>query len=152
MSWIIVYHQVSRSKISHLVLYVDDILLATNDLSTFHEVKQFLSKNYDMKDMGAASYVIGIKIHRETSRGVLGLSHETYINKVLKKFRMENYSPTTALIMKSDMFSLDQCPKNDLEWEKMGDITYALVVGSLMYAQVYTKLGIAYVVGVLGIY
>ena len=62
-----IYHKVSGSKICYLVLYVDNIFLATNDLGTLHEVKQFLSKNFDMKDMGESSYVIGIKIHRERS-------------------------------------------------------------------------------------
>nr|KYP46701.1 Retrovirus-related Pol polyprotein from transposon TNT 1-94 [Cajanus cajan] len=79
-----VYQKVSGSKICFLVLYVDDILLATNDKGMLYEVKQFLSKNFDMKDMGEASYVIGIKIHRERSRGILGLSQETYINKEKK--------------------------------------------------------------------
>ena len=102
-----IYHKVSGSKICYLVLYVDDILLATNDLGTLHEVKQFLSKNFDIKDMGETSYVIGIKIHRERSRGILGLSQETYINKVLKRFWMEICSPITTPIMKGDRFSLD---------------------------------------------
>ena len=62
-----IYHKVSGSKICYLVLYVNDILLATNDVRTLYEVKQFLSKNFDMKDMGEASYVIGIKIRRERS-------------------------------------------------------------------------------------
>ena len=62
-----IYHKVNGSKICYLVLYMDDILMATNDLGTLHKVKQFLSKNFDMKDMGGASYVIGIKIHRERS-------------------------------------------------------------------------------------
>ena len=38
-----IYHKVSGSKIYYLVLYVDDILLATNDVKTLYEVKQFLS-------------------------------------------------------------------------------------------------------------
>ena len=45
-------HKISENKICFLVLYVDDILLATNDMGTLYEVKQFLSKNFDMKDMG----------------------------------------------------------------------------------------------------
>ena len=49
------------------MLYVDNILLATNDKGLLYEVKQVISKNFDMKDMGKASYVIGIKIHRERS-------------------------------------------------------------------------------------
>jgi hypothetical protein len=80
------YQKVSGSKICFLVLYVDDILLAINDKGLLHEVKQFLSKNFDMKDMSEASYVIGIKIYRDRFQGILGLSQETYINKVLKRF------------------------------------------------------------------
>ena len=60
---------------------MDDILLATNDKGMMHGVKQFLSKNFYMKDMGEASHVIGIKIHRDRSRGILGLSQETYIKQ-----------------------------------------------------------------------
>jgi len=69
-----IYHKVSESKICFLALYVDDILLVANDWGLIHEVKQFLSKNFDMKDMGDASYVISIKIHRDRPRGILGLS------------------------------------------------------------------------------
>jgi len=53
--------KVSGSKICFLVLYVNDIVLATNDKGLLYEVKQCLSKNFDMKDMGETSYVIGIK-------------------------------------------------------------------------------------------
>ena len=38
------------------MLYVGDIPLATNDKGLLYEVKQFLSKNFDMKEMGEASY------------------------------------------------------------------------------------------------
>ena len=74
-----IYQKVNGSKICFLMLYMNDILLATNDKGLLYEVKQFLSKNFDMKDMGEASYVIGIKIHGERSRGILGLSQETYM-------------------------------------------------------------------------
>ena len=62
-----IYQKVSGSRVCFLVLYVDDILLATKDKGLLYEVKQFLSKKFYMKDMGEASYVIDIKIHREIS-------------------------------------------------------------------------------------
>ena len=144
-----IYQKVSGSKICFVVLYVDDILLATNDKGLLYEVKQFLSKNFDM---GEASYVIGSKIHRERSQGILGLSQETYINKVLERFNMKNCSPSVTPILKGDRFDLNQCPKNDFEWEHMKNIPYTSAVGSLMYAQVCTRLNIAFAVGVLGRY
>ncbi|XP_047180270.1 secreted RxLR effector protein 161-like [Vigna umbellata] len=147
-----IYQKVSGSKICFLVLYVDDILLAINDKGMLYEVKQFLLKNFDIKDMGVASYVIGIKIHRERSRGILGLSQETYINKVLARFNMKDCSPSVVPIIKGDKLELSQCPKNDLEREQMKNIPYASVVESLMYAQVCTRPDIAFAVGVLGRY
>ena len=147
-----IYQKVSGSKTCFLVLYIDGILLATNDKGMMHGVKQFLSKNFDMKDMGEASYAIGIKIHRDRSRGILGLSHETYINKVLERFRMKDCSPSVAPIIKGDKLSLNQCPKNDLEKESMKNIPYASPVGSLMYAQVCIRPDIAYAIEMLGRY
>nr|CAN61066.1 hypothetical protein VITISV_004412 [Vitis vinifera] len=80
-----VYHKFSGSKYIFLVLYVDDILLATNDISILHDTKRFLSKHFEMKDLGDASFVLGIQIHRDRSRGILGLSQRTYIDKVLQR-------------------------------------------------------------------
>jgi len=57
-----IYLKASGSKVIFLILYVDDILLATNDFSLLHDTKKFLSSNFEMKDMGEASYVIGIEI------------------------------------------------------------------------------------------
>ena len=69
-----IYMKVSGSKFIFLVLYVDDILLATNDLGLLYEIKKYLSKNFEMKDMGEATYMIGIEIFRDRSQGLLGLS------------------------------------------------------------------------------
>ena len=141
-----IYQRVSGSRTHFLVLYMDDILLAINDKGMMHGVKQFLSKNFDTKYMGETSYVIGIKIHRDKSRGILGLSQETYINKVLEIFQMKDCLPSVSPIMKGDKLSLNQCPKNDLEKESMKNISYASAVGSLIYAQVCTRPDIAYTV------
>ena len=65
---------------------------------------------------------------------------------------MKDCSPSVAPIMKGDKFNLNQCPKNDLEREQMKDIPYASVVGSLMYAQVFTRPDISFIVGMLGRY
>ena len=50
------------------------ILLATNDLSLLYETKMFLSNNFEMNYMGEVTYVIGIEILWNRSRGMLSLS------------------------------------------------------------------------------
>jgi hypothetical protein len=147
-----IYLKVSGSKVIFLVLYVDDILLASSDLGLLHETKQFLSQNFEMKDLGEASYVIGIEIHRDRNQRILKLSQNAYIEKVLGRFGMKNCSTSVAPITKGDKFSKDQCPQNALEQEQMKNISYASTVGSLLYAQVCTRPDIAMAVGMLGRY
>ncbi|KAM2774891.1 hypothetical protein COP1_019727 [Malus domestica] len=57
-----------------LILYVDDILLACNNALLLRDTKRFLSKHFEMKDMGDAAFVLGVQITRDQSRGLLGLS------------------------------------------------------------------------------
>ena len=65
---------------------------------------------------------------------------------------MQNCKPRDTPVAKGDKFSLNQCPKNDLEKEEMQKISYASAVGSLMYAQVCTHPDIAYITEMLGRY
>ncbi|GJW37872.1 retrovirus-related pol polyprotein from transposon TNT 1-94 [Tanacetum coccineum] len=77
----------SRSNFIILVFYVEDILLTSNNIDLLHESKHFLSRNFDMKDLGEASYVIRIEIHRDRANGTLGLSQKAYIERILNRFQ-----------------------------------------------------------------
>ena len=118
-----VYHKFIGSKHIFLVLYVDDILLATNDTCILYQTKKFLSKNYEMKDLGEASFVLGIQIHRDRSRGILGLSQKNYIDTLLKRFDMLDGKLRNILIAKGDKFSLNQYPKRKCEIEEMKSLS-----------------------------
>ena len=147
-----IYMKVSGSKFAILVLYVDDILIAANDMGMLSDVKKYLSSNFEMKDMGEASFVIGIEIIRNRSQGLLSLSQKGYIDKVLKRYGMDKCSIGKAPIQKGDQFSKMQCPKNELERKEMERIPYASVVGSLNYVQTCTRPDISFAVGMLGRY
>ena len=58
-----VYQKISGSKFIFLVLYVDGILLATNDIGILNETKRFLSNNFEMKGLGETFFLLGIQIH-----------------------------------------------------------------------------------------
>ena len=49
------------SDVMFLVLYVDDILLIENNISVLQSVKFWLSKNFSMKDLGEATYILGLR-------------------------------------------------------------------------------------------
>jgi hypothetical protein len=55
-----IYAMFRNEKFIFLILYVDDILLASSDVSLLLEIKMFLSTNFDMKDLGEASFVLEI--------------------------------------------------------------------------------------------
>jgi hypothetical protein len=55
-----VYVKFKNEKYIFLILYVDDILLTSSDVGLLLETKKFLSSKFDMKDLGEASFVLGI--------------------------------------------------------------------------------------------
>ena len=144
--------KVNGRKYIFLVLSIDDKLLATNDTDMLVETKQLLFSHFDIKDLGEASYVLGIQILHDRSSGFLRLSQKTYIERIMKKFNMQSCSSGKAQIVKGDRFSKGQCPQNDIERDKMKAVPYSSVVGSLMYAQVRTHPNIAFANRVLGRY
>ena len=73
-----------------VVPYVDDIFLIGNNVETLSNVKKWLAEKFQMKDLGMASYVLGIQIIRDRKNKLLALSQDNYIYKVLERFSMEN--------------------------------------------------------------
>jgi hypothetical protein len=52
-------------------VYVDDILLVSNDVNLLHEKKKLLSSRFNKNVLGEMSLVIRIEIHRDRRKGVL---------------------------------------------------------------------------------
>ena len=69
-----------------ICLYRDDMLIFGTDLDRVIETKPFLNSKFEMKDMGEAYYVLGIKITRYRTNKKLSLSQRSYLKNVLKKF------------------------------------------------------------------
>ncbi|KAK2978083.1 hypothetical protein RJ640_001501 [Escallonia rubra] len=120
---------------------------ARNDMSSIVATKQWLSSTFEMKDMGEANYVLGVKIVRDRPKRLFSLSQETYIKKVIERFRMHNSKPIDTLMDKACTLTTDQCPKNDEEKNRMSKVPYAAAVGSMMYAMLCTRPDICYAVG-----
>ena len=102
--------KVSVRKYIILVLYVADILPAANDTDLLVETKQLLFSHFDMKDLGETSYIFGIQILSDKPSGILRLSQQAYIERILKRFNMQSCSSSKTPIVKGDIFSKGQCP------------------------------------------
>ena len=83
------YKKVSGSSIAFLILHVDDILLIGNVVEFLDSIKGYLNKNFSMKDLGEAAYLLGIMIYRDRSRRLIRLSMSTYLDNILKEFKMD---------------------------------------------------------------
>ncbi|KAK9024988.1 hypothetical protein V6N11_064889 [Hibiscus sabdariffa] len=131
-----VYKKFSGSIVSFLILYVDDILIIGNDIPTLQSVKAWLSSCFSMKDLGEAAYILGVKINRDRSRRLLGLSQSTYIDKVLKRFNMEASKKGFLPMTHGISLLKEMCPSTSKERERMSQIPYASTIGSIMYAMI----------------
>ena len=71
-----------------------------------------------MKDLGEAAYILGIKIYRDRSRRLIGLSQSTYLDKVLKEFKMEQAKKGFLPVLQGVRLSKTQCPTTAEDREK----------------------------------
>ena len=92
-----------------------------------------------MKDLGEAAYILGIKIYRDRSRRLIGLSQSTYLDKVLKKFKMDQAKKGFLHVLQGVKLSKTQSPTTAEDRKRMKVIPYASAIGSIKYAMLYTR-------------
>nr|KAJ0197947.1 hypothetical protein LSAT_V11C700362840 [Lactuca sativa] len=147
-----VYVKASGSIVSFLVLYVNDILLIGNDVPMLQEVKSWLGKCFAMKDLREAAYNLGIRIVRNRSKKLIGLSQNTYLDKVLKRFSMENSKKGELPIQCNAKLSKTQSPSIEVEIAEMSRVPYIFVVGSIMYVMTCTRPDVSFALSMVSRY
>ena len=135
-----VYYRYGGGQGVILCLYVDDILIFGTSTSVIDEIKSFLSRCFDMKDLGPADVILNIKLIKSEDGISLNQSH--YAEKILSRFGFEDYkiSPTPY----------DASIKlRKFEGEGKDQLRYSQIIGSLMYLAGATRPDITYAVSKL---
>ena len=108
------------------------MLIARSSIKEINNLKKQLSKQFAMKDLGAAKQIPGMRIIRDKA------------NSTLNKAK-----PVSTPLVSHFKLSKEQSPKIEEEREHMSKVPYASAIGSLMYAMVCTRPDIVHAVGVM---
>ncbi|GJX47887.1 retrotransposon protein, putative, ty1-copia subclass [Tanacetum coccineum] len=130
-----VYQKASGSNVTFLILYVDDIIIMGNPIPSLQSVKTYIGKCFAMKDLGEASFILRIKIYRDRSKQLIGLSQSAYMDKILKRYRMDNSKHGYTPMQERLDLNKTQGASTLGEVKRMQNVPYALAVGSIMYAK-----------------
>jgi hypothetical protein len=82
------YKKASGCTLIFMNLYVDEILLIRNGIPLMENVKISLRKSFSMKNLGDASYILGMKIYRDRSQSLIGVSQTLYTDKMFNRFNV----------------------------------------------------------------
>ena len=126
-----------------ICLYVDDMLIMGSNNEVIKTTKKMLNNKFNMKDLGVADVILGIKISKTSDGLILSQSH--YIEKILKKFKQDDNSSTRTPVDVNLHLS-----KNN--GKSISQQEYAQAIGSLMYVMNCTRPDIAYAVSKLSRY
>ena len=66
------------------------MLIAAKSRAEINKLKQLLSSEFEMKDLGAAKKILGMEIWRDRDAGLLYVSQQKYIEKLLQAFYMDH--------------------------------------------------------------
>jgi hypothetical protein len=124
-----------------LCLYVDDIMIFGTSLNVIKEVKEFLSQNFEMKDLGETDVILNIKLVREGDGGVT-LLQSHYVEKVLSRFGYSDWKPAPTPYDASTILKKNKRIMRD-------QLRYYQIIGSLMYLASATRTDISFTVSKL---
>ncbi|GJW63883.1 retrotransposon protein, putative, ty1-copia subclass [Tanacetum coccineum] len=128
-------YMANGSNVTFLVLYVDDIVIIGNHIPSLQSVKSYLGKCFAMKDLGETSFILGIKICRDRSKRLIGLSQSAYMDKILKRFRID--TSKCGYILMQERLDLN---KTQGEVKRMQNVPYASILGEPHWTAVKTIL------------
>ena len=106
-----VYLKLIGDRVIYMVLYVDDMLLVGNDKEIIQDLKTHLSSKFDMKDLGAVNYILGMERKRDWEKRKLQLNQRKHVAIILQRFNMQDSKPVKIPIPVGVKLSAEQCPK-----------------------------------------
>ncbi|GJU35661.1 retrovirus-related pol polyprotein from transposon TNT 1-94 [Tanacetum coccineum] len=126
-----------------LCLYVDDMLIVGSNDKMIKSTKDTLKSKFDMKDLGLADVILGIKIIRTQNRLVLSQAH--YVDKILN-----THNAGDSGLARTPIDTSLHLSKN--RGECVAQLEYSRIIGMLMYLMTSTRPDLAYVVSRLSRY
>ncbi|KAH9718032.1 Integrase catalytic domain-containing protein [Citrus sinensis] len=137
----------------YLLLYVDDMLIASKNRDEIERLKKQLASEFEMKDLGDAQRILGMEICRDKKNESIWLTQESYLKKVLERFGMDDKTkPVCTHLAPHFKLSYSSCPRSQEECDYMARVLYASVVGSLMYVMVCIRPDISQAVSMVSRY
>ncbi|GKE57737.1 retrotransposon protein, putative, ty1-copia subclass [Tanacetum coccineum] len=120
------------------------MLMMGNHIPSLQSVKYYLGKCFAMKDLGEATFILEIKIYRDRSKRLIGLGQNSYMDKILKRYRMDNSKGGDIPMQERLDLNKTQGASTPEEVRRMQNVPYASAVGSTMYAVRCTKPDVAF--------
>ncbi|KAL1548051.1 Beta-galactosidase 8 [Salvia divinorum] len=127
-------------KVTCLIIYVDDMIITGDDKEEIKNLKENLSKEFEMKDLGVLKYFLGIEVLR-SEQGIF-LRQRTYVLDLLAETDLLECKPFDIPMVPNHRLKID-------EGAKLADREkYQRLVGKLIYLS-HTRPDITYAVGVV---
>jgi len=138
-------HKGPDQELCIIALYVDDLMVLSNDVNLLNQKKDELKSTFKMKDLGPIHWFLGLEITRDRSRHLISVSQTRYVSDVIEHFGFTNARPiSTPIAVNFRLPRLDSPEVNVRDYQSR--------IGSIMYAMLGTRPDIAYVVGMLSQY
>ncbi|GKC61634.1 hypothetical protein Tco_1089232 [Tanacetum coccineum] len=103
-----------------------------------------ITSEIPMEVEGEAAFILGIKIYRDRSKRLIRLGQNAYMDKILKRYKMDNPKHGHITMQERLDSNKTQGASTPEEVKRMQNVPYASVVGSIMYVVRCTRPDVAF--------
>lgn len=135
---------INKTKNMYILIFVDDLLIACDNVTYIEETIKKLSKKFEITFIGKVENYIGIQV-RKDENGIYTIGQRNYVKKVLNNLNL-NTSKSSKIPLDTGYYK----NREQQQEEFLRPDDYRKAVGSLLYLSVNTRPDVSVAASILG--
>jgi hypothetical protein len=143
-SCIYVRGDITKGTYIIISIYVDDIMIAGQNIKEINRIKGEFNTKWKMKDMGPISLILGCQVNQTST--MITVKQSYFVKDTINIYQeyMPSGSPKTVPMSPEVNLSVEECPTSSDEIERMKLLPYRSVIGKLLWLSLCTRPDIMY--------
>ncbi len=144
-----VYCLIRGDNIILMAIHIDDSMITGTSPTLIDGIQEEIARIFKITMLGPLNWLLGMEVKWDHKNHTLSISQTTYIDSLLRKFRMTDCKSVLVPLDPTTQISREQCPNTPSDVADMQGVPYRELIGGLIWLSTATRPDLAFTVCVL---